>query len=373
MGCALAMLAGGCEGPVGYAPPLEGPSPRDAGAPPAYVSPCAEGQRFQAVAAQYDVGCALTCDGDLWCWGSNKYGSLGQGTHGYETLLRRVVDLPPSVAMMVNYKTVCAIASGGELRCWGRGVLGDGSFGSDAPVLVPLPPVAQVDGLGDSVCAVTPSGELFWWGYSLFTTDPDGSMVPVPLSDLHPHLRLPRLRACAASDGAPAVLDQEGGLWGWGDGYFSGVGEDTLVPTRVLDSVASLGAVGNFRVAVHVDHTVSWWGAAPNGPTTPEKLTFADGSPVRRVVQADCGMFHCCAVASEEALCWGSVPPETGFEVHPTPSPLGAVRAVTAGRQATCAITTDERILCHGCGPLVEVVSPAVSCWEPELVEIPIP
>lgn len=68
--------------------------------------------------------CAMTSDGTVWCWGSDRYGALGRGTYCADTecpaSAAKVVGLPPAVHIVANARATCARTSDGEVWCWGR-------------------------------------------------------------------------------------------------------------------------------------------------------------------------------------------------------------------------------------------------------------
>src|SRR5262249_13910562 len=72
--------------------------------------------------------CALRGDGTLWCWGSNAWGQLGDGTfddHGPV----RVEALSDVIAVEAGGVSTWAIVRGGSVFCWGsdrEAQLGDG-------------------------------------------------------------------------------------------------------------------------------------------------------------------------------------------------------------------------------------------------------
>jgi len=80
--------------------------------------------------------CAVTTLGDVWCWGENLNGQLGRGTTTmFESTPARVGGLPSAVQVQVGADHSCARTTAGEIWCWGndlRGALGDGTFASSA-------------------------------------------------------------------------------------------------------------------------------------------------------------------------------------------------------------------------------------------------
>ena len=101
-----------------------------------------------AIAAGQGLGYAIGSDGHEYAWGANPYGALGNGTSNNNSDVPVVVSLPSGVtptAIAAGYETGYAIGSDGHLYAWGDdfyGELGDGgSFGngSATPVMVSLP------------------------------------------------------------------------------------------------------------------------------------------------------------------------------------------------------------------------------------------
>jgi alpha-tubulin suppressor-like RCC1 family protein len=101
---------------------------------------------FSQISAGRDHTCAIDVGGNAYCWGNGKYGQLGNGNPYIFTLPRKVA-LPESVRtfsrIAAGEQTTCAIASNGKAYCWGSnefGQLGDGSLrDSFVPVLVVAP------------------------------------------------------------------------------------------------------------------------------------------------------------------------------------------------------------------------------------------
>ena len=75
--------------------------------------------------------CVVLSDGNLVCWGSNNYGQLGDRTH-YSKPEREYVEFPDGPVVDVQAYTyhTCAKNLKGDVYCWGlnnRGQLGDGT------------------------------------------------------------------------------------------------------------------------------------------------------------------------------------------------------------------------------------------------------
>ena len=65
--------------------------------------------------------CALTRDGNLYCWGWNNTGGVGNNTQQLQTLPFKV-PLPGKVIFFtIGNNGTCAIVVGNDVYCWGGG------------------------------------------------------------------------------------------------------------------------------------------------------------------------------------------------------------------------------------------------------------
>ncbi|MEZ4737189.1 MAG: hypothetical protein R3E79_59675 [Caldilineaceae bacterium] len=124
-----------------------------------------------AIAAGTDHTCAILSDGSVQCWGDNARGQLGDGSREDRptpVLVRELSDAIVKVAAGQLY--TCALAADGDLYCWGannRGQLGNGTLESSrTPLRVTgAPGDATALGAGiDHACAIFKAGALYCWG-----------------------------------------------------------------------------------------------------------------------------------------------------------------------------------------------------------------
>src|SRR5208283_5458147 len=84
-----------------------------------------------ATVAQVSGNCLLKSDGTVWCWGSNTYGQVGDGTTTTRTTPVQVTALGNGNAQISgNGYTNCARTSGGAVWCWGYNATGQLSNGT---------------------------------------------------------------------------------------------------------------------------------------------------------------------------------------------------------------------------------------------------
>jgi len=72
-----------------------------------------------AVAAGYDHSCALLLVGEVYCWGTNRLGQLGDGTVTWSTTPVQVIGISTAIAIAAGQNLSCALLSNGTVSCWG--------------------------------------------------------------------------------------------------------------------------------------------------------------------------------------------------------------------------------------------------------------
>lgn len=298
---------------------------------------------------QFEVGayhaCGLRGDGEVWCWGSNDAGQLGQGDGAETRSWFPLAMLGPDSVRLQNVTQVavgdrftCALRADQTVWCVGNGgygQLGNGTWDSHTlPVEVmtsssgALAGVVQVACGTLTSCARTQDGLIYCWGRGeegqLGTGSRASSTYAVPLTDLQGVTDL-----AVGHDFACATL-QDHSVWCWGKNGSAQLGDGTTLdrtrPARALFDPASGHALsialGRSHSAVLLDNGVIWgWGSNSRGqlgvPITlqtqvvvPQAIPALPSShctpqPVRSFGVG--GAFACAAESSEAGRlwCWG--------------------------------------------------------------------
>jgi alpha-tubulin suppressor-like RCC1 family protein len=283
--------------------------------------------------------CALTNTGNVFCWGSNVDGQLGNGTETKSLTPVEVLDpagaapLSGVVAISAGQAFTCALTNAGTVFCWGAdqvGQLGNGTINEDG---VDLP--VQVTGLTNAVtiasghyhtCAVTTAGAAMCWG--------DNSEGELGTTENNP---------------------------------------DTPVQVTGLTSgVADVTAGSLYSCAVLTDSSAMCWGDGPlgagpstTGSTTPVSvLNPAGTAPLTGVLEVNGGFDDACAILTDQsALCWGTNQDgDLGNGTNtvmtlPVPvtsvgssAALGNVAQVGGGEDFICVMVVSGAIQCSGTG-----------------------
>ncbi len=216
-----------------------------------------------SIAGGYHHHCAVLTNGDVYCWGRNEKGELGDGTLASRSVPTKVKGLPgPAVqvdggasasAMSYTPKT-CAVLMNGELWCWGEG--------NSVPAKVNgLANVKQV-WLGNThICAVGTSGTLYCWGGNVYGQVGNGGTGFVP------------------------------------------------VPTSITGSFAGGCAGGRHTCAINNGKALYCWGDNSNGQlgigSKTEKDLPTAVSTISEVTDVRCGENFTCANSASGFYCWG--------------------------------------------------------------------
>jgi len=116
--------------------------------------------------------CAINDSAELYCWGSNNVGQLGQGVLYGTWYDPPKVPVPGDVIdVAVGSQNNCAITSDNKLWCWGDnqfGQLGTGACCVDqlSPVQTLAPDPVYVDAGHKHTCSVDSAGQLWCWGWN---------------------------------------------------------------------------------------------------------------------------------------------------------------------------------------------------------------
>ncbi len=161
-----------------------------------------QGTRVIAVGASYNYSLALTSAGQVWAWGHNGSGQLGDGTRTERHIPVRV-KLPKGLmvtAIAAGGFDGLALTAAGQVLAWGDngfGQLGNGTrHSSSIPVRVRFPAGTKVTAVGVGSLhnlALTSAGQVLAWAAT-----PSGSWATAPAQQQHPGPReTPRLQRCS--------------------------------------------------------------------------------------------------------------------------------------------------------------------------------
>ncbi|HSA33476.1 MAG TPA: hypothetical protein P5077_07110, partial [bacterium] len=118
--------------------------------------------------------CGLKPSGELYCWGDNHHGQIGDGTIDDKNSPTRVgIESDWGSVSARREDHTCGVKVSGSLYCWGDNQwseLGDGTENDRAtPTRIGTESDwASVEAGDFSTCGVKKSGELYCWGNNWF-------------------------------------------------------------------------------------------------------------------------------------------------------------------------------------------------------------
>jgi len=230
---------------------------------------------------------ALREGGEVWAWGFNGNGQLGNGTYVDQTApvsITLPLDLASNGVESISAGALHTLAVDNDGQAWAWGNGGDGSLGGGDYNWSSIPkPVSVSTGMGfvsavaagtDHSLARCDDGTVWAWGTSTFGARGDGTSTTSNTPQL--------VDALSRVDGVDAgsrfsLALSDGKVWAWGQNLVGQLGDGTnttcvagnscsLSPQQVeeeetlLEGVISVAAGENFSLALKADGTVWAWG-----------------------------------------------------------------------------------------------------------------
>lgn len=282
-------------------------------------------------------------------------------------------NLPNLTQITTGFAHTCALNSAGEVYCWGNnevGQVGNGLVGS--AVANPSRPkglssVKMISAGAAHNCAIENNGDVFCWGQNdngkLGTGVKDQSTTPVKLSGIGQasYVHASRLATCAVTKG-------EVYCWGsneLGELVTESTEKQVLSPSRVagLSSITKVLVGTQFACALDTAGSVLCWGYQVNGRigivedqkvSPPVKISLPDNA-----IDLGVGAAHACAILKQGDLyCWGwgekgqlgnGVTAET-VAVPAKVEGLSKVKSVILNRFGSCIVDSTNKVSCWGGG-----------------------
>ncbi len=294
---------------------------------------------FSVVAAGDSTACGISTTQQLYCWGDDTYGQIGNGSDGGGAQPRlATVASERFTSLTSGGGHACALNLAGFAYCWGKdstGQLGDhGNVNSTTPIPV-IGPDAQPSGAlrytaisagANHTCAIAVDRSAWCWGAGsrgiLGTGDAISSSIPKRVvGDL-------LFVAISAGTDHTCALATDAAIYCWGDNTFGQLGLGTTALAFSPNPVPSLGLTGFTAISSGVrgscalsgGGSVFCWGHNAYGQLgrgeplpVPNPGSFSPiPSPIinpitKQFTSLSVGRRHACALASDNTTwCWGS-------------------------------------------------------------------
>lgn len=323
--------------------------------------------------------CALVASGNVYCWGNNDKGQLGNGVTSSSS---RPLSLGLSEVQHIAAGTQHACALHGaptRVSCWGLN--SHGQSGDERAAIVETPrALAFPEGqqmlalsLGDGHSCALGSSDVFCWGKNdvaqlgrvtgsnplRSAPQPGPERVALPGS-----LPIADAAQLSLGDEHGCLLMTDGVRYCWGSNLRGQIhpqlGDVVLSPASFGTGLMAHLATGRWHTCLHRDALTQCFGLndfgqagnATLGPRSP--LTEVPGIS-GAVELTGGGDFTCGRVATGQVSCWGnnSLGQLAGFlgesiyvaQVIALPSPA---TQISAGHQHACALLDSARVACWG-------------------------
>lgn len=287
------------------------------------------GEYFTQVAADLHT-CGVTNLNKLYCWGRNASGQLGNGTSGSGTEL----SSPTHITGVSDVKKVvtgslhtCILTNTGDIYCWGEnssGQVGNNDMPNDAitPQLVAKPTGVTsfkdvIAYQGRTTCALDQSDKLYCWGYMASGIKGDGGRVddtaepaPIEIASTFSWSSV----SMNTSEGicANELVTNDTYCWGNNSSGEGGVGDNTNIATPTfIGQYSEISSGFRHRFAKDSSGNIVVWGGNFNGEygdgtNTNSYLvpTTIDYSPIN-FNKVYAGHINSCALTNSKVYCWG--------------------------------------------------------------------
>ena len=324
-----------------------------------------------AISAGGSHACALHQNGTISCWGNNSGGELGNGSTDNSSVPVAVQGIDDATAVSAGGGShSCALHQNGTISCWGSnrfGQLGDGAGGNEGDVsLVPV----KVQGIDDAIavsaggwghsCALHQNGTISCWGGGWL----DASLVPVEIDGIDDAI------AISADHYNSCAIHQTGTISCWGPTASSRPAEEIygISNATAIDAGSSGSIPGGKSCALHQTGNISCWGLTARSSSVPPVARYVpeeiDG--ISDATAITTGPGHSCALHQNGTIsCWGdNFDGELGSEAgewerseagntFESSVPVGVTdisdaTAITAGHGYSCALHQTGNISCWG-------------------------
>ncbi|MFM6973632.1 MAG: hypothetical protein ACKOXM_00550, partial [Agromyces sp.] len=339
--------------------------------------------QFTSLAGQMHTTCGLTSDGQVYCWGYNADGETGSMVGGHKltptpVYTGGVMAGKHITKIVAGLYHACALSSDSNVFCWGfngAGQLGNTSLVNQlAPVKANTSFLAAGETLTDlsagqfHTCAVTSLNKIYCWGGNAYgqlgNASTISSMTPVQVSK-PAGLSGKTITAIESRSNFNCVLTSESLAWCWGAGGYGQLGNgasvDSSIPVAVSGgkTFSSITLGFGFSCGIDTSGIAIWcWGGGGAGQLGTGANTVS-ATPV--------------AVKMDGALLG-----TTGTTTPTVTPPTRKISALTASSDEACVVITDRPTkaavpACWGMNDMGQlgVATSTVSVTEPYVSSLP--
>ena len=260
----------------------------------------------------------LTDNGDVYAWGNNYDGELGIGDNKNRNIPTKISSISKIKKISAGFAHSVAISDTGEVYSWGRnnhGELGIGNVGmKNTPVKIGnLTNIVEISAGDSYTLALNNKGEVYSWGQNnygqLGTGDTDDRFYPVKIDNLTDII------AISAGWGHSLALNSSGDVFVWGENIYGELGlgnyDNVKLPVKnpYLNNIVAISAGSLHSLALSSTGKVYSWGSNTFGELG--YYSYSGDIPtaianIPDIVQIDAGAHFSMAISStNDVFGWG--------------------------------------------------------------------
>jgi alpha-tubulin suppressor-like RCC1 family protein len=215
-----------------------------------------------------DTACGLSSSGNVFCWGDDYADQLGDNeANEYSATPIEVPGVGEtgflsgiaSLAQGQGDGTLCALSLAGNVYCWGYNTAGELGDNSTSSVMGPVE-VVGVGGVGflsgiaslgasaDTVCAVSSAGNQYCWGLNTYgelgNNSTTNSSVPVEVVGVGGTGILSSVVSASSGRYIGCAIVTSGNIYCWGDNSFGELGINSTTNSLTPVEVMGVGGTG---------------------------------------------------------------------------------------------------------------------------------
>jgi alpha-tubulin suppressor-like RCC1 family protein len=274
------------------------------------------GHSFVSISAGTWSTCGVTSGGAAYCWGKNETGQLGNGSEIYSNIPEPVSGGRTFRSVSVGEFNACGVTIGRDAYCWGGNQYGQLGNGSETDSNIPVAVAGKLKFKSVSTgivhtCGITTTDRAYCWGSDsrgqLGNGSNNSSTQPVPVSGGLTFVSI------SAGDNQTCGITTGGRAYCWGLNYNGQLGDgsstDRNVPVPVSGGLAfkSVSAGSKYTCGITTAGDLYCWGWYFIGGTesnVPELVTNE-----LKFKEISVGFRHHCGITTSNAIyCWGKSP-----------------------------------------------------------------
>jgi len=238
---------------------------------------------------------ALKSDGTVWAWGDNNSGQIGNGTLTDLVLVVQITSLSNNIlAISAGTAHSMALSKTGQVYVWGQndaGQLGNGTSSGYAvtPTLnTNISGVAQIQAAGFHNVALKTDGTVWAWGVNFAGQIGNGTAASISGCQCMPTPTQSSITGVIAirseTGGHTLARKKDGTIWAWGHNSSGQIGNGTTntgIQSGVLTPVQSSVGSGNVIFGTGLHHSLLSVPTIPTPAGTNVVIRLGDGGYIR--------------------------------------------------------------------------------------------